>query len=119
MARGMSLVIDNPESVEMMQMGGQATHLIVSPDTEITMRRNWADLRRYEIDDEARPVWGAFEPWESAVSTVNHATVYGVGQDNPVNPYDLLDLRTAARMSSPSPRDGHARGVSFVRPLEV
>jgi len=88
---GMSQVAGAEPAIEMMQMGPQATALELPAITEIRQYARWSDVP--ELDAGARAIVNTMPDAGSWGMIVNHGTVYGVGDDNPLDPYQLTALQ--------------------------
>jgi hypothetical protein len=85
---GISQVSGSSLAMEMMQMGPQAAHVELPSVTEIHTSAQWSDVP--SLSAGARGIIATTMPGANTWGTaVHHATVFGVGDDNPFDPYDL------------------------------
>jgi hypothetical protein len=85
---GASQVAGASPAIEMMQMGPQAAHVELPSVTEIHTSTQWSDVP--SLSAGARGIIATTMPGANTWGTaVHHGTVFGVGDDNPFDPYDL------------------------------
>ena len=89
---GISQVVGAVPAIETMQMGPQASNMMVRRATEIQREpyATWFSMQTAEVQADVATTMLARDPWQSMV---NFASVYGVGDDNPANPMDLTELQ--------------------------
>jgi len=86
---GLSQIIGAEPAVEMMQMGPEAARLDLATATEIRQSADWNSQLTAEGQAIASGMVGSW------TGVVNRASIYGIGEDNPVHPFDLTELQLA------------------------
>ena len=87
---GISQVRGAQPAIEIMQMGPQATSLEMPYSTEIIAHDRWSEFLSGESLAVATSALPSSSNWRTAMY---QGTVYGVGDDNPSNPYSLTQLQ--------------------------
>merc|ERR1719313_13564 len=95
---GISQVQGARPAIEIMQMGPQASYLeLQGRSSEIQQYDSWTSIP--QLTQQARDIiatmpasadWGT-----TGAMVINHGTRYGVGDDNPFDPYTLTELQAS------------------------